>query len=64
MSPDKDINNIEEVTGVVQDDPSKRKDVLKFPEAGSSNDEDQVVHDSKVDDNQPLVIVILARVKC
>ena len=64
MSPDKNVNNIQKVTRVVKNDPTKREDVLKFPEARSPDYEDQVIHNSKVDYYQPFVIIILARIKC
>ena len=60
----KHVHNIEEVAGVVQDDPAEGESVLELPEAGSPNDEDQIVHDGKVDDDQPFVVIILAGVKC
>ena len=64
VGPHKHVHNIEKVAGVVEDDPAKGERVLKLPEAGSPDDEDQVVHDGKVDNDQPFVVIILAGVKC
>ena len=64
MSSNKDINKVEEVTHIIKNNPTNWKYILKLPEASSANDEDEVVHDSEVDDNQPFVVIVLARVKC
>ena len=64
MSSNKDINKVEEVTHIVKNNPTNWKYILKLPEASSANDEDEVVHDSEVDDNQPFVVIVLTRVKC
>ena len=64
MSSHKHVNNVEKVTQVVEEDPPQGERVLQLPEAGSSDDEDEVVHDGKVDDDQPFVVIILASVKC
>ena len=64
MGPHEHVHNIEKVTGVVEYDPDEGERVLELPEAGPSDDEDEVVHDGKVDDDQPFVIIILAGVKC
>ena len=64
MGPHKHVHNIEKVTGVVEYDPTQGERVLELPEAGSSDDEDEVVHDGKVDDDQPFVVIILAGIKC
>ena len=63
MGSNKHVNNVEKITTVVQNDPTKRKTVLEFPETRSTNDKDEIVHDSNVDHHQPFVIIILARVK-
>ena len=64
MSSNKDINKVEEVTHIIKNNPTNWKYILKLPEASSANDEDEVVHDSEVDDNQPFVVIVLTRVKC
>ena len=63
MSSDKDIHDVEEVAAVVEDDPAAGEDVLQLPEARASDDEDEVVHDGEVDDDQPLVVVVLPIIK-
>ena len=64
MGSHEHVHNVEKVTKVVKEDPSEGKGVLQLPEAGSANDEDQIVHDGEVDDDQPFVVIILASVKC
>ena len=63
VSSDEDVHDVEEVAAVVEDDPAAREDVLQLPEARPPDDEDEVVHDGEVDDDQPLVVVILPVVK-
>ena len=63
VSSDKDIHDVEEVAAVVEDDPAAGEDVLQLPEARPPDDEDEVVHDGEVDDDQPLVVVVLPIIK-
>ena len=63
VSSDKDIHDVEEVAAVVEDDPAPGEDVLQLPEARPPDDEDEVVHDGEVDDDQPLVVVVLPIIK-
>ena len=51
VSAHEHVHNVEEVTKVVKEDPSKWEGVLQLPEAGSADDEDQIVHDGEVDDD-------------
>ena len=55
--PDKHVDDVDDVRGVVKDNPAQGKQTVKFPEACSANDEDEVVHHSKVDDDQPFIVV-------
>ena len=64
VSSHEHVHNVEKVTEVVKEDPSEGEGVLQLPEAGSANDEDQIVHDGEVDDDKPSVVIILASVKC
>ena len=64
MDPHKHIHDVKKITRVVEYDPAQGESVLELPEAGSSDDEDEIVHDGKVDDDQPFVVIILAGVKC
>ena len=63
VSSDEDIHDVEEVAAVVEDDPAAGEDVLQLPEARPPDDEDEVVHDGEVDDDQPLVVVVLPIIK-
>ena len=63
MGPHKHVHDIEKITGVVENYPTQGERVLELPEAGSSDDEDEIVHDGKVDDDKPFVVIILAGVK-
>ena len=63
VSSDEDIHDVKEVAAVVKDDPAAGEDVLQLPEARPPDDEDEVVHDGEVDDDQPLVVVVLPIIK-
>ena len=63
VSSDEDVHDVEEVAAVVEDDPAAGEDVLQLPEARPPDDEDEVVHDGEVDDDQPLVVVVLPIIK-
>ena len=63
VSSDEDIHDVKEVAAVVEDDPAAGEDVLQLPEARPPDDEDEVVHDGEVDDDQPLVVVVLPIIK-
>ena len=55
--PDKHVDDVDDIRGVVKDNPAQGKETVQFPEACSANDEDEVVHHSKVDDDQPFVVI-------
>ena len=55
--PDKHVDDVDDIRAVVEHNPPQGKGIVQFPEAGSTNDEDEVVHHSKVDDDQPFIVI-------
>ena len=54
MHPDKGVDDVEEVAGVVEQQPGGGDEVVQLPEHGAAHHHDQVVQHRHVDHPQPL----------
>ncbi len=53
---DEHVDQVDDITNVVHDDPEDEVPVLQLPEDGARDDEHEVVHDGDRDDAEPAVI--------
>ena len=54
MHPHQGVQDVEEITCVVQHHPGDGKEIVQLPEDSSAHHQDQVVEHGQVDDPQPL----------
>lgn len=54
VTVDEHIEDVDNVTCVVECEPSGRHQVLHFPEDPASNDEKVIIHDGHADETKPL----------
>ena len=54
VHPHQGVEDVEEITKVVQHHPRDRKKIVQLPEDSSAHHQDQVVKHGEVDDPQPL----------
>ena len=58
-----DVNEINDVTWVIDGPPEEGAEVVELPEDGSADYENQVVQDGQSHKNQPLSTVFISSVK-
>ena len=51
--PDNYIKNVDEVRKIIQNKPAYRQEILKLPEDCTTDDNDEIVEDSAVDNQEP-----------
>lgn len=63
MHSDENVDQVNDVKGVIDDVPAHWEQIFQLPKDCSSNHKDQVVQDGAINDTQPIVVWILTGIK-